>query len=180
MPIIPETKSWTWILERPCPECGFDTRPLGTSDLAPLFADQAERWPAILAGRDRSQLRQRPSDDRWAPLEYACHVRDVFRLGVVRLTMLLEKDDAVFANWDQDATAEEDAYLEQDPAVVAKEISSAAVAVADLLHQVPTEGWQRSGRRSDGARFSVHSFSRYLIHDPIHHLWDVDQQLNGR
>ena len=23
-PITPDTKDWTWVLERPCPECGFD------------------------------------------------------------------------------------------------------------------------------------------------------------
>ena len=26
---------------------------------------------------------------------------------------------------------------------------------------------------SDGARFTVESFGRYLLHDPIHHLQDV-------
>jgi hypothetical protein len=29
------------------------------------------------------------------------------------------------------------------------------------------------GFRSDGAQFTVESFGRYLLHDPIHHLWDV-------
>jgi hypothetical protein len=31
----------------------------------------------------------RPSDDRWSALEYACHVRDVFRLYDERLEMML-------------------------------------------------------------------------------------------
>jgi len=33
--------------------------------------------------------------------------------------------------------------------------------------------WERKGLRSDGATFTVDSFLRYLLHDPIHHLWDV-------
>jgi hypothetical protein len=33
--------------------------------------------------------------------------------------------------------------------------------------------WLRAGRRSDGARFSIAGFSRYLLHDPVHHLFDV-------
>ncbi len=33
--------------------------------------------------------------------------------------------------------------------------------------------WQRTGRRSDGAEFTVESFARYFIHDPVHHLHDV-------
>lgn len=24
MAIVPDTKDWTWVLERACPECGFD------------------------------------------------------------------------------------------------------------------------------------------------------------
>ena len=24
IPIDPDTKDWTWVLDRPCPECGFD------------------------------------------------------------------------------------------------------------------------------------------------------------
>ena len=24
MPITPDTKDWTWVMERPCPDCGFD------------------------------------------------------------------------------------------------------------------------------------------------------------
>jgi hypothetical protein len=28
-------------------------------------------------------------------------------------------------------------------------------------------------RRGDGARFTVESFARYLVHDPVHHLFDV-------
>jgi hypothetical protein len=33
--------------------------------------------------------------------------------------------------------------------------------------------WQRTGSRSDGADFTVESFARYFIHDPVHHLYDV-------
>jgi len=33
----------------------------------------------------------------------------------------------------------------------------------------------RRGFRSDGAEFTIDSFARYFIHDPVHHLWDVTQ-----
>jgi hypothetical protein len=33
--------------------------------------------------------------------------------------------------------------------------------------------WGRKGLRSDGATFTIDTFGRYLLHDPIHHLWDV-------
>jgi len=33
--------------------------------------------------------------------------------------------------------------------------------------------WGLTGNRSDGASFTIESFARYLIHDPVHHLYDV-------
>ena len=40
--------------------------------------------------------------------------------------------------------------------------------------------WERPGRRSDGARFTVETFARYFIHDPVHHLYDVTGARYGR
>ena len=34
MPIVPETKSWTWVLEKPCPECGFDASTADAREVA--------------------------------------------------------------------------------------------------------------------------------------------------
>jgi len=46
--------------------------------------------------------------------------------------------------------------------------------LADRFNSIATdEQWTRTGYRSDGEAFTVESFSRYFIHDPIHHLWDV-------
>jgi len=31
--IEPDTKDWTWVLERPCPECGFDATAVRREEL---------------------------------------------------------------------------------------------------------------------------------------------------
>lgn len=33
--------------------------------------------------------------------------------------------------------------------------------------------WERTGLRSDGAQFTVLTLGQYLVHDPVHHVWDV-------
>ena len=48
-----------------------------------------------------------------------------------------------------------------------------AAELADHLDDISADGWERKGRRGDGASFTIESISRYMIHDPIHHLWDV-------
>jgi hypothetical protein len=166
----PDTKDWTWVLQRPCPECGLDTRGVAPEAVAGLLRANAQAWPAVLAG---AAARQRPDPAAWSPLEYGCHVRDVFRRFDGRLVLMLTQDDPLFPNWDQDATAIADRYAEQDPAAVAAELTAAAAVLAGRFDGVSGDQWQRTGRRSDGAAFTVETFARYFIHDPVHHLWDV-------
>ena len=172
MTIEPETKSWIWVLERKCEECGFDTRTFPVEDIAQLSREAAEPWPALLG---HPMVRGRPQDDCWSGLEYGCHVRDVFRLGVYRVHRMLQEDDPRFENWDQDETAVADRYDVQDPLVVAGELLSAATALADLYDTVQGPQWQRPGLRSDGSPFTVDSFGRYFLHDPMHHIFDVQR-----
>jgi hypothetical protein len=169
--ITPDTKDWTWVLQRPCPECGLDTSTFAREDVAGLVRDVAQRWNALLTGP--GQHRQRPVPGKWSALEYGCHVRDVFRLYDQRLELMLTTDGPRYPNWDQDVTAVEDRYAEQDPDQVAAQIVQAGAAVAARFDTVAGDQWQRTGFRSDGAQFTVESFARYFIHDPIHHYHDV-------
>lgn len=171
MAITPDTKDWTWVLDRPCPECGADVGAVPRDELVDALRQTAAAWPALLADPDLAA--RRPAPNVWSGLEYACHVRDVYRLFDQRLARMLAEDDPLFANWDQDATAVADGYAHQDPATVSGELTAAATALADRLAEVSGEQWERPGRRSDGARFTVESFARYLLHDPAHHVHDV-------
>jgi hypothetical protein len=170
--ITPDTKDWTWVLERSCDDCGLDTPAVVREDVAGMVRANAASWVGILGG-DPAELARRPKPEVWSDLEYACHVRDVFRLFDIRLALMLTEDGPDFANWDQDATALAERYGEQDPARVAVELAAAAERLASAFEQVEGVRWQRTGNRSDGARFTVETFARYLIHDPVHHLYDV-------
>ncbi|MFP5352093.1 MAG: DinB family protein [Actinomycetota bacterium] len=170
MPITPDTKDWTWVLQRPCTECGFDVRSFPREDMGRLLRENAREWTPLLA---HPLATERPNDHTWSALEYACHVRDVFKLYDYRLDLMLAEDDPLYPNWDQDETAVADRYDRQDPDVVAEELERAAHALADRFDEVEGQAWERTGRRSDGASFTIESFARYLIHDPIHHLHDV-------
>jgi hypothetical protein len=170
--IVPDQKDWTWVLRRPCPECGFDASGLPREQIAPLVRSTSQAWISILAD-DPEGLRERTRPDRWSRLEYACHVRDVYRRYDERLRLMLTIDDPTYPNWDQDETAVAERYNDQDPDLVAAQVEEAANSLAARFESVDGPGWERRGFRSDGADFRVESFGRYLVHDPIHHLWDV-------
>jgi hypothetical protein len=169
--IVPDEKDWTWVLERPCPECGFDASSIDARDVASAIRDDAAAWAAL---HDAGRIAPgRPRPDRWSSLEYAAHVRDVYRIYDVRLALMVAEDDPLFANWDQDATAVAERYDEQDPDVVIADLVAAGTALAAAFDAVVD--WARPGRRSDGASFTIDTFSRYLLHDPVHHRWDVER-----
>ena len=42
-----------------------------------------------------------------------------------------------------------------------------------VFETVGGDDWHRMGLRSDGAEFTIETFAQYVIHDPMHHLWDV-------
>jgi hypothetical protein len=182
--IVPDTKDWTWVLDRACPDCGLDTSRHQATDVPGLLRANAESWHVLLTGPDATGTAQagtaeagavgrRPSPDVWSPLEYGCHVRDANRIFTQRLRLMLTQDAPEFPYWDQDATAVADHYAEQDRHQVARDILDSARVLAEGFEGVSGVGWERTGSRSDGAYFTVASFARYFIHDPVHHLYDV-------
>ena len=170
MTIVPDEKDWTWVLRRPCPECGLDTSSFAREDIAAMILANAAAWREPLAAAGAAR---RPRPDKWSALEYGCHVRDVLRLYDYRLILMLTEDDPLFPNWDQDETAVAGRYQEQDPAEVDAALQQAAQAIAASFAAVTGDQWARTGRRGDGASFTVETFARYFVHDPVHHLYDV-------
>jgi hypothetical protein len=172
--IVPDDKNWTWVLEQRCEDCGFDASKFDVAKTGYAIRDQGSRWALVLQGNSATM---RPMPAVWSPLEYGCHVRDVFRKFDERLQMMIEEVDPQFENWDQDATAIEDRYDLQEAAVVSTELREAGLALAECFDSVVGEQWKRRGYRSDGSVFTVESIARYLMHDPVHHLWDVGAEV---
>jgi hypothetical protein len=177
MTVVPDTKDWTWVLRRPCPECGLDTRSVHRDQVAGVLRLCTASWAEVLASGGED-VTVRPSPERWSVLEYGCHVRDVFWKFDERLHLMLTTDNPHFANWDQDATAIAERYGEQSPARVAAELQDAGERLAARFAAVEADQWGRPGVRGDGASFTVETLGRYGTHDPFHHLYDIGHPLD--
>lgn len=171
-PEVPPTddKDWTFVLERPCLECGFASGEVDVHELPELVRAATAPWREVLA---RPDVAVRPDPVVWSPLEYACHVRDVLRLFAERATLIRSEDNPVFANWDQDATAIAKRYRASDPAEGAAAIAAAAEANAAEWAAVTEDEWGRPGTRSNGSAFTLATLGQYFLHDLRHHLHDV-------
>jgi hypothetical protein len=168
--ITPDDKDWTWVLSRPCPQCGYDGALVHPTDVGEHIRRDATDWVTRL---QRPGVAVRPTPSVWSVLEYGCHVRDVHRIFNHRVELMLSQEDPTFPNWDQDQTALADDYASQDPTSVAGELAEAANAVADTYAHVPADAWPRRGLRSNGSEFTITSIARYHLHDIVHHAWDV-------
>jgi hypothetical protein len=170
----PDTKDWTWTLQRRCRECGLAAGEISVDEIGRRAFVAAEEWVQIL--RSSPAVISRPEPTVWSPLEYGAHVRDVFRLFDQRLMLMLSEDDPQFANWDQDETAVRERYGEQDPEVVADELEAAAGTMVGHIDALRPDQLDRTGRRSNGSEFTVVTLLQYFLHDVVHHLWDVTGQ----
>lgn len=170
MAIEGDTKDWTWVLQRRCAQCGVEAAREDPASVATLLGDAVVRWQEVLR---RPDVRERPDDSTWSPLEYAAHVRDVCGVMEGRLRLLREEDDPTFADWDQDAAAVAGEYGKQAPAEVSAQLATAGRAAADAFAAVPAQEWERRGLRSNGSEFTIRTLSQYFVHDVLHHLHDV-------
>ncbi|MEV6280357.1 DinB family protein [Nocardia sp. NPDC051832] len=188
MAIVPDDKNWTWVLEKTCPECGFDAPATPYDKVPALTRDYAARLAGALT---RDDATVRPDESTWSATEYAAHVRDVCRIFTYRTDIAARREavdprvpgfDAttgsaeglpLFSNWDQDVTAIAAGYGAQEPAVVAAELAVAAESVARAIESVPPADRELAVRRSDGSGFTVESLAIYFLHDVVHHVYDV-------
>jgi len=123
----------------------------------------------------RRNVAERPAPQVWSPLEYGAHTRDVLRLFQERLARMLAEDEPSLADWDPNEAALQGGYHDADPDTVAAEILTEAEKLATAVEAVPADAAERRGLRSDGAAFTVTTLMQYLVHDLVHHLWDVTE-----
>ena len=168
--IEPDEKDWTWVLQRPCPECGFGAGSVAGPQVAARLRQNAARWAAVCT---RADVRVRSEPGVWSPLEYACHVRDVCRVFESRVNLMGSHVNPEFENWNQDDAAIAGAYGSQDPEVVGVELSEAAQAAAASFDALGNGDWQRTGRGTNGSVFTMETLGQYFVHDLTHHLHDV-------
>ncbi|MDA8278131.1 MAG: DinB family protein [Actinomycetota bacterium] len=170
--IIPDDKDWTFVITEGCSECSF--APFPAIETSSRIVSAAKYFEGALA---QPNVSLRPAPGVWSPLEYSCHVRDVFELFEERLSKMIQFDNPEFDNWDQDQAAIERDYQNQRPEEVLKELQRNAEGIAKSFASVTDDQWQRSGLRSNGSYFTIESFAIYFIHDIEHHIHDIELQL---
>jgi S-DNA-T family DNA segregation ATPase FtsK/SpoIIIE len=163
-----------------CDECGFDYASVPAGQVpsrlrafGPAYATALARVPDV---------RRRPAAQTWSALEYACHVRDVFRIQLLRLELALREDEPTFASMGRDELAVSSRYNSQEPKLVLAGLAGAADALAAVFGELGAAQLDRVGAYPWGAATVVRSMrwlGQHTVHEGVHHLLDIERQVGG-
>ena len=162
-----------------CPECGFeyDLDQAVAADVA-IVAAIAE-VVGLLTSLHDEDARARPDPQTWSPLEYACHLRDVFLVQRERVLLARRVDEPDLVPMGRDERAVHDGYDEQDPEIVARQLTDAALMFANVLARLDDATWDRTviyNYPAPTAR-SLRWVAVHTEHEARHHLADIRRQL---
>lgn len=169
-PEVPgDDRDWTFVIDHGCTECGFE--PFPPHQMGDRLRSAAKRWSSVL---QRDDATQRPDQQTWSPMEYACHVRDMIMVLHQRVEAMLNQRNPELADFDGDAEAVRREYWRADRSTGLTELTQNAQRTADLVGTVNGQQWELPGRRSDGFEFTIATLCLYIGHEMEHHLYDVN------
>ncbi len=159
-----------------CDACGFDGAQYDDGSLLDALRAQGGYWRALLA-TSGSELRIRPQPNVWSAIEYAAHTRDVIALHVYGVEQALTVDEPAFPPIGGDLVESAVAtYGDADVDVVAADLTSQALRLAEVAHDAGCDAWIR-GLTVGGTRSDVRRLLEHALHDSLHHLEDVERGL---
>jgi hypothetical protein len=164
-----------------CPECGFvyDEGDSGQAAVT-ISVHVAAMARLLVEAGGAAQLRPAPST--WSALEYCCHVRDV--LIVQRERVLLVRRSVGPprpAPMGRDERVEHDGYEGQSPEDVARQLSDAALLLANVLNRLDEASWTRTliYNYPTPSERSLRWVAVHTVHEIYHHLQDIRRGLDG-
>jgi hypothetical protein len=106
-----------------------------------------------------------------SPLEYLCHVRDVYVSATIRLYRIRTEDGPRVEPMFNDLRTARFRHNEADPAAVLAELDLVVEGFADEVARV--RDWDRVLTRLPGEERTARWLARQSLHEGLHHLHDI-------
>jgi hypothetical protein len=163
-----------------CEECGFVYDELPEHQIGRALRMLPSQYGTVL-GIDVERLRAHPRDGVWSALEYACHVRDVFRVQRERVERALTEDEPTLEPMGREELVVSGRYNEQDPIDVEQQLTQNARALADLFDRLDADQLARTAiyNYPTTAPRTVAWIGRHSVHEGRHHLRDMEHVIDA-
>jgi hypothetical protein len=161
-----------------CEECGFEYDLREPQTAGPAIVQGVGRLAAMLSDA-AAGVATRRQPQTWSPLEYGCHLRDVFLVQRERVLAARRIDRPSFDPMGRDERVEHDGYAEQDADDVVRQLTDAAHLFANVLSRLGPDDWERTVMYSYPKPFerSLRWIAVHTLHEVHHHLLDIRNQL---
>ena len=166
----PDTKDWTWVLERRCDECGLDARS-STGTTCPTPSGTTPRSGSRCSPTRRPVSARDPTAGRrWSTPATSTTSTRSSTTGSRRCSPRTLPTSPTGTRTPRRSSAD---YASQLPVDRRADPGGLGLRRGRPLRLGAPLSWHRRGVRSDGSEFTVESLGRYHLHDVVHHLHDV-------
>jgi hypothetical protein len=164
--------------EERCEECGFVYH-LDQAETAIRLVPALAQEMALLLRAEGLDLRSRRAPEVWSPLEYACHLRDVFLVQRERVLLARRVERPVFEPMGRDERVEHDGYQSQDCEDVARQLVDAGRLFSGVIARLGAADWGREVLYPypEPTPHTLAWVAMHTVHEAQHHLMDVRRQL---
>lgn len=138
-------------------------------ELIDQLQDYPGRMQQLLEDASLEDLERAGPGGAWGGVETLCHLRDVEELFLERLERMLEEDDPDLPVVEDSLWPIQRDYLNQDPFEAFEDFVDYRRQVVDLLLELNSRAWSRSGRHSQFGKTTVRDFvERVIARDKEH------------
>ncbi|ATO60900.2 DinB family protein [Mycobacterium avium subsp. hominissuis] len=162
----------------PCRECGFAYNLRQAATAGDDVRARVAEVVTILCD-NTIDVRSRPRNGVWSPLEYGCHLRDVLLVQRERVLAARRTNGADCVSMGREDRAVHDGYNEQEPGTVARQLADAALLFGNVLARLTTADWDRTVvyHYPVTAERSLRWVAVHTAHEVQHHLLDIRRQI---
>lgn len=126
-----------------------------------------------LKGITVAEATYRAAPGGWCAREIAGHLRDAAEVYHQRIYMMSTQTDPVLEPYDQEAWAEEHAYMTRDIHDMVRELASWRADTVELLTTLVNWNWARTGQHTERGRTSIRQIVEHMVEHDGGHLHDI-------
>jgi uncharacterized damage-inducible protein DinB len=156
-----------------CSSCRIAYAEVPTAEALAEITLVPDRVTAAVDGVSTEQARTRRVVGGWSATEYACHLRDVYAVSMVRVHWACVFDGATVEPMFNNVRAARLRYNERDLRNVLDELEASVQGFVEEASLVADADWSRTVERLPGERRTVRWLLRQAMHEGVHHVADI-------
>jgi len=143
-------------------------------------AATAEKLERLIEGVPASDLRKRPTADKWSVSEIVAHLGDAEIVTGFRMRLILGAPGAPIAAYDQDSWVTSGHYEKRDPRKSVEQFRVLREANLALLESLTPEQWKHYGMHSERGQETIELIVRMAAGHDINHLQQIERILPAK